>query len=57
MAHPMTVILTDEEYAESAVKAEQSGKPVESVARNLLSQSLGASSATSQPLSSSQFLQ
>lgn len=57
MAHPMTIILTDDEYAELSAKAAQSGKPVESVARDLLTQSLSVSPATSQPLSSSQFMQ
>ena len=57
MAHQMTIILTDEEYAELSAKAEQSGKPVESVARDLLSQGLSASPATSRSLSSSRFMQ
>ena len=57
MAHQMVIILTDEEYAELAAQAAQRGKPVESVARDLLSQSLSAPTAIPQPLSSSQFTQ
>lgn len=55
MAHQMIVILTDEEYAELVAQAAQSGKPVESLARDLLSQSLNASTSASQPQFSSQF--
>jgi plasmid stability protein len=43
MAHQMVIVLTDEEYAELAAQAAQRGKPIESVARDLLSQSLSAS--------------
>ena len=57
MAHQMVITLTDEEYAELATQAAQRGKPVESVARDLLSQSLGAPSTIPQSLSSSQFTQ
>ena len=57
MAHQMTILLTDEEYAELAAQAAQRGKPVESVARDLLSQTLSATSATARSLSASQFMQ
>jgi plasmid stability protein len=57
MAHQMVIVLTDEEYAELAAQAAQRGKPIESVARDLLSQSLSASTEIPQPLSSSQFTQ
>ena len=55
MAHQMIIILTDEEYAELVAQAAQHGKPVESLARDLLSQSLSASATPAQLLSSSWF--
>jgi plasmid stability protein len=57
MAHEMIITLTDDDYAELAAQAAQSGKPVESLARDLLSHSLSASTLAPQPLSTSQFTQ
>ena len=57
MAHQMTITLTDEEYDELVAQAAQNGKPVESLARDLLSYSLSASTLVPQSVSASQFTQ
>ncbi|HEX5549101.1 MAG TPA: hypothetical protein VFX24_16965 [Ktedonobacterales bacterium] len=55
MAHEVIITLTDEEYAELVAQAVQSGKPIESRARDLLSRSLSTPPLASQPRSISQF--
>ena len=55
MAHQMTIELNDDEYAELIAQAERSGRPIESVAHDLLTQRLGGTAAASPSISSSQF--
>lgn len=55
MAHEMIITLSDEEYAELAAQAARNGKPVESLARDLLSRSLNTSAPASHPKSPRQF--
>ncbi len=57
MAHEVIITLSDEEYAELVAQAVQSGKPIESRARDLLSRSLNTPGSASQLQSTSQFTQ
>jgi hypothetical protein len=55
MAHEMSVILTDEEYAELSTEAAKSGKPVEALVHDILAQRPYRVSSLLQPVTSRTF--
>lgn len=57
MSHQMNITLTDEEYAELAAEAGRAGKPVESVAHDMLAQQLRASEPEPQGMTARDFLE
>ncbi|WIG59150.1 MAG: hypothetical protein OJF49_001897 [Ktedonobacterales bacterium] len=57
MSHQMNITLTDEEYAELAAEAGRAGKPVESVAHDMLAQRLRTSAPGQQGMTARAFLE
>ncbi|HLJ80444.1 MAG TPA: hypothetical protein VKT52_03085 [Ktedonobacterales bacterium] len=55
MAHQVSLMLTDEEYAELQTEAEKSGKPVEAVVHDMLAQRLRAASEPARAMTSREF--
>lgn len=55
MAHEMSVTLTDEEYAELSTEAARSGKPVEALVHDILTQRLHRVASLPHPVTSRTF--